>query len=375
MGANWTRSDKRPHSHHGWNGIHSHDRAEPSAHQPRPSSSSSSSYSHSQARSTGGMCQPGRSQLDDISEHIPPRKSSWGQSALSVDTPTTESSVQSSAPFPPSQHTANTSLDLPPSAPSVKAGHHRHTSGSAVNSPHPGSLPHAAAARTPSPRTLWMAWNGPAIARSGQVDHGDDLVSDKSETDSFVEAPRWRREKSRGGEEELLFKEGHYGNNRDALPGLFEELHERPVTYQWAETGTVSKAPISHATARPDSRSFSARDRPFSRSHRNDPVGALHPESSSDQDGSNASSAEADCLSRFQALLALAALGGSDAPTRLDLLCAMLENTAETMDSRSAQQRRKRQTKRRESSSRKGKSREGYIDSGVGTEIFKATAP
>lgn len=183
------------------------------------SSRPSSSSSHPRNRSIGGSSAHGRTQLHDITEYIPNRRSSLSISSI-------PSSSLSSNPFPSSQsrHTANTSLDLGYALPlmpdtpskSSKRGHFRGKGSDATvaSTTRPSGYQEQ---RAEPPSNL--SGQGPRMTTALDAFDDDMTNTDSSDIDSFVE----KRRRKRPDDEGLLFREDAYGASGGGLPGLFSD--------------------------------------------------------------------------------------------------------------------------------------------------------
>ena len=349
-----------------------HTRGDASTLPSRPSSSSSAYFSHPRNRSIGGGSIPPRSQLDDISEHIPARTSSLGQSVTSAVTPTTVSSGYSSNAVSLSNHTANTSLDEPPSLPSITSMHARKSSATSSGRPSSSSNYMTAAEDVISLDTLLDERRGGGKnefekRQPGAADQDYDTLTttDGSDVESFVQKTQERSQKAMG-ETQLLFRDGHYGGIGGGLPGLYDSGNDTS-TPRWAGTPTTPTGPFAKSniptsqSVRPSPQSNHNRHAQPSYQIKHTKVPAYEYSSSDSfasgddhddhEDEADFSTRDFD-VSRAQALLTLAALGGADVPGRLDLLRAMLdESRAPAVDGRAALQQRK-ESKMKERQSR-----------------------
>ena len=221
----------------------------------RPSSSSS----HPRNRSIGGSSAHGRTQLHDITEYIPNRRSSLSISSI-------PSSSLSSNPFPSSQsrHTADTSLDLgyslpmkPDTTPSSDRRGHFRGKGSNItvaSSIRTGGY-HDQRADAPS---IYQQQAANATPTGDNYDDDMTTTTDGSDIDSYLE----KRRRKRPDDEGLLFREGAYGTTGSGLPGLFsdEEIDGNGILSN--NTRGAAPAPIWPASLRhPPSKSATTRPR------------------------------------------------------------------------------------------------------------------
>ncbi|TEA18424.1 hypothetical protein C8034_v011016 [Colletotrichum sidae] len=158
----------------------------------------------------------GKTQLDEIYEHVPMRTSSVRDWSISSATPTVSSC--SSFQRPQSRHTTNTSVDLA-------------TMSSFMNDSR--SSLHSATGDDKSFCTALESKLPPPLSPLYDITPGggggfsiDDYLSsdDDVDADSFI-TTRHRRS---GAEEELLFSESGYGEGGLQLPGLFDSLTSEP---------------------------------------------------------------------------------------------------------------------------------------------------
>lgn len=197
----------------------------------------------------------GRSRLDEIAETVPLRGSSLRHSSVSSATPTTTDSVWS-APFRPhSLHTAQTSIDVPPS---------------------PAFPSNLSACRDDghvgSPVTVVRKERSSSFNMDDYISDEDDLVEDD---------PRPRKSPD---DEGLLFNDAGYGFRGLQLPGLFDAIPEFPledplpqplsptrIFHQSVEPGPPPRSPSRTSTSSDGSvhseeyHSVGSRPRPASR--------------------------------------------------------------------------------------------------------------
>ena len=195
------QSDSRPHSQRSHN---SSIRTEPAQQSSRPSTGSSG---HPRTRSIGGTSTRGKPQLDDISEHVPNRRSSLIYGSVSSIAPTTVSSVPSSHQYqrPHSRHTADTSVDLGFRMPLTKPGHTRgNDSNGTIQSSKAMHMQRAFAPSQLSQRTMET--------------EDYTTTTDGSDVEAYIGKRRRRKKDGEG----LLFKDEAYGNSGTGLPGLFD---------------------------------------------------------------------------------------------------------------------------------------------------------
>ncbi|KAI8715130.1 hypothetical protein NCS52_01020000 [Fusarium sp. LHS14.1] len=242
----------RPDTHHGQPTLSLYPRSDIS--QPSRPSSSSSMDKPPRNRSIGGASVLRNQRLDNITEHIPVRTSSLTLKSQPCITPTTMSSGYSSNPFPRSQHTPSTSIDVS-APPSIKINREREHSGGMPNLGNQNNYYNAAdddfSADTlvPSRRELEQDLSHPINAGV----EAEYYISDASEdsVDSFI---AWKEEKRRG-EEGLLYRED-YGIAGGGLPGLFEPLPipkapaEPPAPIKPPKTPKSPKRPTTRGTTK-----------------------------------------------------------------------------------------------------------------------------
>lgn len=206
--------------------------------QPGPSDLAAS-LAHSRNRSWSCISTHTRANLDEYAGYIPARKSSLRQWSVSSVTPTTEMSDYSSTPAarPHSNHTADTSVDLPFSVASAKPFEVRDSPGSSGSRDRPGSSLYVTAQEDDAHTDTTTATSRPE-SRAGFDNHGagqpdslylegedcDCASTEDSDVDSFVEK---HRQVLRGRKDGVspLFKEADLGND---LPGLFETAARQP---------------------------------------------------------------------------------------------------------------------------------------------------
>lgn len=214
---------------------------------PRPSTSSAA---HPRNRSVGATSLRGRPQLDDIDEDMPGRRTSWRNESVSSMAPSTTATASSNMSSKHSRHTADTSLDLGYSLPSaqkqvphhgaIKKTHIRgKSSGTTVSSVRgPGGY-QAQRAQAPSPFAQPLA--------------ADDYVTsttDGSDIESYMEKRRRRRHE----DEDLLFKEGGYGQTGGGLPGLpglFDSVDAEATTPTWSSVRAATATNKHTSRSRP----------------------------------------------------------------------------------------------------------------------------
>lgn len=153
---------------------------------------------------TRSLTSRGRGRLDEIAESVPVRGSSLRHSSVSSATPTTDSVWSSPFPRPQSLHTAQTSIDVPPSPafpPSLGSanGAGKDENGGVVG----------------SPVTVVRNERSPSF-------NMDDYLSDE---DDDLDDPK---PKPSPDDEGLLFNDSGYGFRGMQLPGLFDAIPEFP---------------------------------------------------------------------------------------------------------------------------------------------------
>ncbi|CAM1503202.1 Fc.00g079780.m01.CDS01 [Cosmosporella sp. VM-42] len=342
------RSELQPHAHpesiHSGKTHYPHARGEHSHPLSRPSSSSSIDPARPRTRSLGGASLPGRPRLDDITEHIPIRTSSL---AHSCSTPTTTmSSGHSSNPFPrpQSQHTANTSVDIP--LPTIsKQGHERHVSGSATSGGDYDNSAYYTAAEDeyppnmagPPKRTVDVV--KPLHQSSSRSNHSGStqnlnnyasLAVDYSDDDSFIEKPSVV-------EEGLLFDDFIYGDAGRSLPGLFDAISgPSSPTAPRTPTSAVSKPTVASNRSTPRKphgrrKLRHSHSTPFSYSSH---VGASAYGSTDEEDFDSFSDSEYEFI-RQQAFAKLPEVR-IDAPKRPSMYGVIEEDDEEKVDARTA---------------------------------------
>lgn len=212
----------------------------------RPSSSSSApANSYPRTRSLGGISLPPRPNLDDITEHIPPRTSSKRNWSISSSNPPTATSDWSSDLFqrPMSRHTADTSIPPSGSVKSLSLGNFkdvRSNRDTRVNTAVSANTQHDDEARDSYYCRGEQAGRsdtgkGKEPARKNWSPHDDEFGLNTSESE-YSSGERT----SPLHEERLLFRDGGYSGS--GLPGLFDG-RSSPTPSDWSlQTMTYDQA-------------------------------------------------------------------------------------------------------------------------------------
>ncbi|KAJ6444987.1 N amino acid transport system protein [Purpureocillium lavendulum] len=248
-----------------------------------PSEPASTTVIHSRNRSWSCLSAPGRASISDFLGYVPARNSSLRQWSISSITPTTELSDGCSTlfPRPQSNHTANTSLDMPLSAKqqqqqqqptgaeprgfgAIGASTQMNAGGSLyVPSLEDDAFTETTVGSRTESRTGFFDVNPPA-GKADSVDFdaqecdcadGRSVTESDSDVDSFVE----KRRAQVKDDESLLFKEEGFGKAGTDLPGLFDPsssnskpclmcslLHCAAIDPPFNMDGTVALPPCGH---------------------------------------------------------------------------------------------------------------------------------
>lgn len=199
--------------------------------------------SHPRNRSVGGSSLRGRTQLDDISEHIPKRRSSWRNESLSSMAPSTTMtacSPQTSLDRPQSHHTADTSLDLGTRLPSID--HYREQqhkpqltyvdSSKYRNKPAHVPSKNGGGVRMPSNYQAQRAQGpNPFMMSRSRPQYGDDhasITSNGSESEVYTHK-RWRN----GPDHQPTMSKHDYDGAGNILPGLPGHVSDDHASPQW----------------------------------------------------------------------------------------------------------------------------------------------
>lgn len=196
---------------------------------------------------TRGLPSRGRGRLDEIAETVPARGSSLRHSSVSSATPTTDSVWSSPFPKPQSLHTAQTSIDVPPS-PAFPSNHSTSGAGKDENGCAVGS-----------PVTVVRNERSPSF-------NIDDYLSDEDD-DLEIRKPRKSPD-----DEGLLFNDSGYGFRGMQLPGLFDAIPEFP-SEELPFTQPLSPTRIFHRPA--SSRHSAGTHRSSRHSPRSSSVGSI----------------------------------------------------------------------------------------------------
>ncbi|GJN66359.1 hypothetical protein VFPBJ_01518 [Purpureocillium lilacinum] len=247
--ASRSRSRPKRGSHAQWKSPWISREALAGADAPGPSEASAGSSSqHGRNRSWSCLSAPGHrsggASINDFVGYVPPRNSSLRQWSVSSITPTTELSDGCSTstnlfPRPQSNHTANTSLDMPLSVKQPMGGAEPKTFSAAGSTAHilpggslyvPSLEDDAFTETTIGSRTESRTGFFDANLSAGKADSMDfeaqecgcpgavSAADSDSDVDSFVE----KRRAQVKDDEALLFKDEGYGKAGTDLPGLFD---------------------------------------------------------------------------------------------------------------------------------------------------------